>query len=99
MSEAVSAEISTAPLSPVLDRAAARAIVTDSIRRYIAERHALVPTFVDRNFGWRGALALNRRALGLDLARAPANVAMGFATLGKGAVTAGLRVARRRRAA
>ena len=101
MSEAAHAEIGPAPAppSPVRGRAAARAIVTDGIRRYIAERHALVPAFVDRNFGWRGALALNRRALGLDLVRAPANVALGFATLGKGAVTAGLRVARRRRVA
>ncbi len=76
-----------------LDRATARAIVSGGIRRYIAERHALVPAFVDRTFGWRGALALHKAALGYDLLRAPANIAMGFATLGKSAAAAGLRLA------
>lgn len=84
---------------PVLDRAAARAIVEDGIGRYIAARHAKVAAFVDRNFSPRGALGLHRSALGFDLLRAPANIAMGFATLGKSAASAGLRLAGRKGAA
>src|ERR1051325_3128018 len=101
MSDAAQAVLGLAPNPPIptLDRATARAIVADGIRRYIADRRPLVPSFVARNFGWRGALRLNRAALGLDLLRSPANIALGFATLGKGAAAAGLKLARRDRAA
>ncbi|HEY7609423.1 MAG TPA: DUF6635 family protein [Alphaproteobacteria bacterium] len=101
MSGSAHAEIGASPPLPTvtLDRATARAIVRDGIDRYIAERRALVPGFVDRHFGWRGALGIHRRALGCDLLRAPANIAMGFATLGKNAAAAGLKLARRRDAA
>lgn len=35
---------------------------------------ARIPAFVARHFGWAGTLRLHRRALGLDLLRAPLNV-------------------------
>ncbi|MCW5774375.1 MAG: hypothetical protein KIT16_22215 [Rhodospirillaceae bacterium] len=83
---------------PVLDRATARAIVEDGIARYVEARHARVAAFVDRHFNAAGALRLHRAALGFDLLRAPANVALGFATIGKNATSAGLRLAGRKRA-
>jgi hypothetical protein len=50
------------------------AAVTEATARYLARRRARVKPFVARHFSWRGALRLNRRALGKDLLRAPANV-------------------------
>ena len=47
-----------------------------AVARYIAARHARVAAFVDANYGLIGALRLHRQALGLDLLRAPANVAL-----------------------
>lgn len=48
--------------------------VTEATARYLATRRAYIRPFVERHFSWHGALRLNRRALGLDLLRAPANV-------------------------
>ena len=50
--------------------------VDTGIRRYFEDRRAQVAPFVDRHFGIRGALSLNRRALGRDLLRAPVNLAL-----------------------
>ncbi len=44
--------------------------------RYIDSRRARIPEFVRRNFRLRGALGLHRHALGRDLVRAPANLAL-----------------------
>jgi len=57
-----------------LEDSEARAIVAHAIGRYIGERHARVEAFVDRHFSLIGSLRLHRRALGLDLVRAPVNV-------------------------
>jgi hypothetical protein len=59
-----------------LDAAKVRQIVDDGIDRYLAARHAKVGDFVDANFGLSGSLRLHRHAVGLDLLRAPANVAL-----------------------
>jgi hypothetical protein len=61
---------------PMLDDTAARAIVARAIDRYVAARHDRVRAFVDANYSLWGSLRLHRQALGLDLLRAPANVAM-----------------------
>ncbi len=60
----------------------ARAIVARAIDRYIRARHARVAAFVDANYSLPGALRLHRLALGPDLLRAPANVALLPAYLG-----------------
>jgi hypothetical protein len=65
-----------APGAPVIDDAAARAIVARAITRYVAARHGRVRAFVDANYSLLGALRLHRFALGLDLLRAPANAAL-----------------------
>jgi hypothetical protein len=59
-----------------IDAAAVRRIVDGGIDRYVAARHASVSAFVDANFGLAGALRLHRQAVGFDLLRAPANVAL-----------------------
>ncbi len=60
----------------MLDAAPARAAVASGARRYFAERRARVGPFVDRHFSLRGTLALHRRALGWDIARAPLNLSL-----------------------
>ena len=65
-------------VAPLIDRGLAEAVVTAGIRRYFAVRRALVDEFVDRHFSLRGALAIHRAALGWDLLRAPANLALGL---------------------
>jgi len=61
---------------PALDEHEARAIVQAALARYVASRRTRVRAFVDANFSLPGALRLHRQALGLDLLRAPANVAL-----------------------
>ncbi|MBK8534749.1 MAG: hypothetical protein IPL59_06305 [Candidatus Competibacteraceae bacterium] len=51
-----------------------RAAVNDATRCYLAERRARVAPFTRRHFSFRGALRINRWALGKDLLRTPTNV-------------------------
>ncbi len=82
-----------------LDRQALGDIFDDAVRRYLAGRRARIPAFVAENFAFSGALRLHRHALGLDLVRAPWNVAAGAATVLCDAGAAGLRLAGARQAA
>ena len=56
--------------------ARARLIVDEAARRYCARRREKIDAFVDRSFSLPGALRLHRRALGWDLLRSPANLAL-----------------------
>lgn len=56
--------------------AAVETIVEEAILRFFAARRTKVPAFVDRHFSVRGSLELHRRAIGLDILRAPVNVAL-----------------------
>src|SRR5689334_8363736 len=76
---------------PRLAVASARRVVDDAIARYFAERHRRVGPFVARHFSLRGALALHRRALGWDIVKAPANLALAVPQVGLRLVAAGLR--------
>lgn len=67
---------------PEPDIEAMRAAVIAASRRYFDARRARVDGFVDRWFSLRGSLRLHRRALGWDLARAPANLGLGIAHAG-----------------
>jgi hypothetical protein len=82
----------------VLDAAAVRAIVDDAIDDYIASRHARVDAFVDANYRLAASLRLHKRAVGYDLLRAPANVALVLPYLGAQIAGAGLKSAGARRA-
>ena len=54
----------------------ARLIVDEAAARYCAARRAKIDDFVDRTFSLTGTLRLHRRALGWDLVRSPANLAL-----------------------
>lgn len=74
-------------IMPVED---ARRIVDESVVRYFDSRRTRTPEFIDRHFSWSGAWALNSRAFGKDIYRAPLNVALLAPLLGKRLATAGL---------
>ena len=63
-------------LAPYLGPEEADAAVHRAVGRYIRRRREMAPGFVQRNFRLKGALELHRRAVGLDLLRAPANMAL-----------------------
>jgi hypothetical protein len=54
--------------------AAGQSVVEVSARRYIAERRTRVADFCARHFSLQGAWRINRKALGHDLWRTPANI-------------------------
>lgn len=54
----------------------ARRIVEAAAARYCAARRERIDAFVDRTFSLRGTLGLHRHALGWDLLRSPANLAL-----------------------
>ena len=60
----------------------AQTIVAEAAHRYFDDRRARVDDFVDRHFSFSGALALHRKALGWDLLKAPANIALALPYLG-----------------
>jgi hypothetical protein len=55
-------------------------ILDQAISRYAQGRRAVIPDFVTRTYGWKGAVGLHRKALGWDLLRAPANIVLSGAT-------------------
>src|SRR3546814_12079032 len=59
-----------------MDLATARAVVDDALDRWVAGRRERMGGFIARHFGFRGAARLHRRALGWDVLRAPANIAL-----------------------
>jgi len=63
-------------VAPYLGPKEADAAVRRAIARYIRRRREMAPGFVRRNFRLKGALELHRRAVGRDLLRAPANLAL-----------------------
>lgn len=48
--------------------------VSEATQRYLTERRTRVKPFTHRHFSFKGAWRINRRALGKDLLRTPANV-------------------------
>lgn len=60
----------------VVDEATVRRAVDAGIAAYFADRRTRIQPFVDRHFSSRGALRLHRRALGWDILKAPANLAL-----------------------
>ena len=56
--------------------ARARLIVDEAAARYCARRRERIDDFVDRCFSLPGTVRLHRRALGWDLLRSPANLAL-----------------------
>lgn len=77
-------------MTEALTRQAAEDIVDAAIADYIAGCHARVAPFVDRHFSLKGSAALHRRAIGWDLARAPANLLLAVPQLGARTLGLGL---------
>ncbi len=50
----------------------------EEIAAYIEACRQRIPQFINTNYAWPGAIALNRRALGTDILAAPFNFLMGF---------------------
>ena len=65
-----------------IDEAAASDIVDWAVTRYFDARREKVPAFIDRHFTFKGSLRLHRHAVGWDMLRAPANVALVLPTAG-----------------
>ena len=59
-----------------LDQREAEAIVTDAARRYFAGCRARIDPFIDANYAFAASARLHGHAIGWDLLRAPANVAL-----------------------
>ncbi len=80
----------TAPPRPLSGDEAA-AIVDAAIERYIKSRHDRVAAFVNETYSLAGSLKLHRQAVGWDILRAPANVALAVPYLATRLATAGLK--------
>lgn len=61
---------------------ATRAAVIEASKAYFDARRAKVDTFVDKWFSVGGSLRLHRHAVGWDIARAPANLALSLVHVG-----------------
>jgi hypothetical protein len=68
-------------------------------RAYFAERRARVDGFAKAMFGIRGTFRLHRKALGLDLLRAPVNILMGLVAVVQRVIVLFLGLLRLRRVA
>ncbi|WP_147022760.1 DUF6635 family protein [Microvirga aerophila] len=60
----------------LLTRQDANRIVADGARRYFESRRNMVDAFVDRHFSFSGSLSIHRKAIGWDMLKAPANIAL-----------------------
>lgn len=71
-------DIHDRPAEPAraLDPREAEAIVAEAARSYFAGCRARIGPFIDANFSLAGSARLHARALGWDLLKAPANVAL-----------------------
>ena len=69
----------------------ARRIVADAGRRYFASRRSRVDAFVDRHFSLAGSAAIHRKAVGWDMLKAPANIALAVPQLATKLAAAGAR--------
>lgn len=82
-----------------VDAALAREIVQEAVTRYCKKRESRIDSFARENFSFLGSLRLHRHAVGLDMIRAPVNLAMSAPFLTSRIVAAGCRKAGRKEAA
>jgi hypothetical protein len=72
-----------------LSTEAAQRIVRDAGRRYFESRRSRVDAFVDHHFSLAGSAAIHRKAVGWDMLKAPANIALGVPQLATKLAAAG----------
>ncbi|HVJ54653.1 MAG TPA: DUF6635 family protein [Aliidongia sp.] len=65
-------------MPPLPDSQVLAAAVNAALGRYIEARRRRIRPFIDRHFSLRGSLRLHRRAIGWDMLKAPANLALGL---------------------
>ena len=73
---------SVEPTGTLLGGLGVERIIDAAVQRYFEARRGKVEDFVDAHFTFCGSLGLHRNALGLDLIRAPVNVALMLPTVG-----------------
>jgi hypothetical protein len=69
----------------------ARRIVADAAARYFESRRMRVDAFVQRHFSVAGSIRIHRKALGWDMLKAPANLALAVPNLAMTVAAAGAR--------
>ncbi len=82
-----------------VDSVIAREIVSEAVTRYCRTRESRIESFAKENFSFIGSLRLHRHAVGLDMIRAPVNLAMSAPFLTSRIVAAGCRKAGRKETA
>ena len=73
----------------LLTRQDANRIVAEGARRYFQSRREMVDAFVDRRFSFSGSLSMHRKAIGWDMLKAPANIALAVPQLAAKLAAAG----------
>ena len=71
----------------------AQRIVAEGARRYFESRRARVDKFVDRHFTFSGSLSMHRKAIGWDMLKAPANIALAVPQIATKLAAAGAKAA------
>ncbi|MDP6474646.1 MAG: hypothetical protein QF666_18165 [Alphaproteobacteria bacterium] len=82
-----------------VDAALARQIVSAAVARYCKTRHGRIENFAKDNFSFLGSFRLHRHAVGLDMIRAPVNLAMSAPFLTTQIIAAGCRATGRKESA
>ena len=82
-----------------VDAAVAREIVNEAVTRYCRTRESKIESFAKENYSFLGSLRLHRHAIGWDMIRAPANLAMSAPFLTARIIAAGCRRLGREQAA
>ncbi len=77
----------------LLMREDANRIVAVGARRYFASRREMVDEFVDRHFSFAGSLSMHRKAIGWDMLKAPANIALAVPQLATKLAVSGAKAA------
>jgi hypothetical protein len=76
----------------LLTREDASRIVAEGARRYFESRREMVDRFVDRHFSFSGSLSMHRKAIGWDMLKAPANIALAVPQLAAKLAASGAKV-------
>src|SRR5918998_2718163 len=80
---------SQSSVDPLLTRGDASRIVAEGARRYFQSRREMVDEFVNRRFTFSGSLSMHRKAIGWDMLKAPANIALAVPQIGMKLAAAG----------
>ena len=88
------------PVSPSdaasgLSTECAQRIVAEAGRRYFESRRSRVDGFVDHHFSLAGSAAIHRKAVGWDMLKAPANIALAVPQLATKLAAAGAKARER----